>query len=62
MFFGQVIAQNKPFAFNPENVGEEAGEVLSLTNVVLAPNSKVKTLFIFRKADHYISRRITMNF
>lgn len=46
MFFGQVIAQNKPFAFTPENVGEEAGEVLSLTNVVLAPSSKVDSFFI----------------
>lgn len=40
MFFGQVISQSKPFAFTPENVSEEAGEVLSLTNVVLAPSSK----------------------
>lgn len=46
MFFGQVISQNKPFAFTPENVNEEAGEVLSLTNVVLAPSSKVKDFFI----------------
>ena len=41
MFFGQVITQGKPYAFTPETVGEEAGEVLSLTNVVLAPSSKV---------------------
>ena len=41
MFFGQVTTQGKPYAFTPETVGEEAGEVLSLTNVVLAPSSKV---------------------
>lgn len=46
MFFGHVISQNKPFAFTPENVGEQAGEVLSLTNVVLAPSSKVNSFFI----------------
>lgn len=46
MFFGQIISQNKAFAFTPENVGEEAGEVLSLTNVVLAPSSKVGSSII----------------
>ncbi len=61
MFFGQVISQNKPYAFTPENVGEEAGEVLSLTNVVLAPASKVNKYFIFRKADHYGLKRVVKN-
>ncbi len=61
MFFGQVISQSKPYAFSPETVSEEAGEVLSLTNVVLAPSSKVKIYIILRKADHCMSRRIMKN-
>lgn len=44
MFFGHIISQNKPYVFNAENVGPDAGEVLSLTNVVLAPGSKVKII------------------
>lgn len=43
MFFGQVLTQSTPYNFTPENVSEEAGEVLSLTNVVLAPSSKVNS-------------------
>jgi len=43
MFFGQVITQSTPYSFTPEVVSEEAGEVLSLTNVVLAPSSKVNS-------------------
>lgn len=41
MFFGKVISQSEPFQFNEENVDENAGEVLMLTNIVLAPQSKV---------------------
>lgn len=46
MFFGQIISQNKPFNFNAESVGAYAGEVLSLTNVVLAPGSKVSSILM----------------
>jgi hypothetical protein len=62
MFFGQVITQSTPYSFNPETVSEDAGEVLSITNVVLAPSSKVSFYFIFRKADHCGSRKIIKNF
>ena len=41
MFFGKVVTANNAFEFSESNVDENAGEVLSLTNVVLAPNSKV---------------------
>ena len=41
MFFGKIISHSQPFQFNEENVDENAGEVLMLTNVVLAPQSKV---------------------
>jgi len=61
MFFGQVLTQSTPYNFTPENVSEEAGEVLSLTNVVLAPSSKVNSYIIFRKADLYGSRKIIKN-
>lgn len=46
MFFGKVISQSQPFHFNEENVDENAGEVLMLTNIVLAPQSKVFFHFI----------------
>ena len=41
MFFGHIVTFNKPYEFSESNVDEKAGEVLSITNVVLAPNSKV---------------------
>lgn len=41
MFFGKVISKDQPFVFNGEN-DIEGHEVLSLTNVTLAPSSKVK--------------------
>ncbi len=57
MFFGKVITQNTPFSFTPENVGEEAGEVLSLTNVVLAPGSVVSPLsYIQNGGSLYIKK------
>jgi hypothetical protein len=46
MFFGQVISQSTPYTFSPDTVSEEAGEVLSITNIVLAPSSKVYSFFI----------------
>ena len=39
MFFGKVISKNSPFAFSEENVDASAGEVLSITNLTLAPGS-----------------------
>jgi hypothetical protein len=48
MFFGQVISQSTPYTFSPDTVSEEAGEVLSITNIVLAPSSKVNSFFISR--------------
>lgn len=48
MFFGQVISQSTPYTFSPDTVSEEAGEVLSITNIVLAPSSKVYSFFISR--------------
>ena len=41
MFFGKIISHSQPFQFNEENAEDNAGEVLMLTNVVLAPQSKV---------------------
>ncbi len=49
MFFGKVVTQNTPYEFNESNVDEDAGEVLSITNVVLAPNSKVSPITILGK-------------
>ena len=48
MFFGKVVTQSNAFEFSEANVEETAGEVLSLTNAVLTPNSKVSELR-FRK-------------
>ena len=49
MFFGKVVTQNTPYEFNESSVDEDAGEVLSITNVVLAPNSKVTPIIILGK-------------
>ena len=62
MFFGKIISNSQPFQFNEENVDENAGEVLMLTNVVLAPQSKVIFFLIFRTQLPFTSKRKAKNF
>lgn len=41
MFFGRVITQSDPFIYSEQTVDETVGDVISISNVALAPNSKV---------------------
>ena len=41
MFFGKILTKQAPFKFSSETVDESYGEVFSLTNVALTPESKV---------------------
>lgn len=40
MFFGKILSNNQTYKFSADEAEETQGEVLSLTNVVLAPTSK----------------------
>lgn len=40
MFFGKILNGGQSFKFSPEEAEAKQGEVLSITNVVLAPSSK----------------------
>jgi hypothetical protein len=40
MFFGKILSGGQSFKFSPEEAAASQGEVLSITNVVLAPSSK----------------------
>jgi hypothetical protein len=51
MFFGKVLNQGQTFKFNPHDAEETQGEVLSITNVVLAPASK-ESVSLFAKKDN----------
>ena len=48
MFFGKVISLQAPFSFNADSA-EEGKEVLSLTNVTLAPSSKEGAQLLIKK-------------
>lgn len=41
MFFGKVITQSEPFIYSEQTVDETVGDVISISNVALAPNSNV---------------------
>lgn len=59
MFFGKVITHQAPFAFTPESA-EEGREVLSLTNVTLAPSSKDGAqLFIKKGTEKFLIALLT---
>lgn len=45
MFFGKIITKDQPFKFVESENPEESHEVLSVTNVTLAPSSKVCFIF-----------------
>jgi hypothetical protein len=51
MFFGKVLTQAKPFTFGAETAEEVAGEVISLTNIVLAPTSNADSSLWIKKGD-----------
>ena len=41
MFFGKILTKQAPFKFSSETVDETHGEVFSITNLALTPESKV---------------------
>ena len=41
MFFGKILTKQTPFKFTADNIEEVYGEVFSITNVALTPESKV---------------------
>lgn len=60
MFFGRILTKDSPFVFGPESVNETQGEVLSITNVMLAPTSKDgATLWIKKDSNEYIIASLT---
>jgi hypothetical protein len=60
MFFGKVLSQNQAFKFTPETVSDGEGEVLSLTNVVLAPSSKENgSLYVKKGTEEFLIATLT---
>jgi len=60
MFFGKILSQGKNFTFNADSVEEAQGEVLSLTNVVLAPTSQAgASLWIKKDAEEFLIANLT---
>jgi hypothetical protein len=50
MFFGKILSQGQSFKFSAHDAEESQGEVLSITNVILAPNSK-ESVSLYAKKD-----------
>jgi hypothetical protein len=60
MFFGKILNQGQTFKFNPEDAADSQGEVLSITNVVLAPSSKESvSLFVKRENEEFLIATLT---
>jgi len=51
MFFGKILASGQTFKFNPADAEDSQGEVLSITNVVLAPTSKDSASLYIKKEN-----------
>lgn len=59
MFFGKVISLQTPFSFTADSA-EEGKEVLSLTNVTLAPSSKEGAqLFVKKGTEKFLVALLT---
>lgn len=60
MFFGKVLSQNQAYKFSASEAPETQGEVLSITNVVLAPASKeTGSLYIKKGSDEFLVATLT---
>lgn len=42
MFFARVLTKDTPFIYSQESLEENVGDVITLSNIVLAPSSKVQ--------------------
>ena len=51
MFFGKILNSGQSFKFNPTDAEDSQGEVLSITNAVLAPTSKESVSLYVKKED-----------
>jgi hypothetical protein len=51
MFFGKILNSGQSFKFNPTDAEDSQGEVLSITNAVLAPSSKESVSLYVKKDD-----------
>ena len=55
MFFGKILAQGQTYQFNTQHADQNQGEVLSLTNVVLAPTSQAPaSLYIKKDSEEFL--------
>lgn len=54
MFFGKVISQGNSFTYSEDTVDETVGDVISLSNAALSPNSKVDLPSYDRKTHPYL--------
>jgi hypothetical protein len=60
MFFGKILASGQTFKFNPTDAEDSQGEVLSITNVVLAPSSKDSaSLYIKKENEEFLIATLT---
>ncbi len=60
MFFGKILSQGQTYKFSAEEAEESQGEVLSITNVVLAPTSKeAASLWIKKDNEEFLIANLT---
>ena len=60
MFFGKILKEGQTYSFNPTEAEETQGEVLSITNVVLAPTSPAPTsLYIKKDSEEFLIASLT---
>jgi len=60
MFFGKILKDGQYYNFTANEAEETQGEVLSITNVVLAPNaSGPASLYIKKNSDEFLIANLT---
>lgn len=60
MFFGKILNPGQTYKFSADQAEEDQGEVLSLTNVVLAPTStEGASLYIKKGNDDFLITSLT---
>ena len=60
MFFGKILKEGQSYSFTASEAEETQGEVLSITNVVLAPTSAGSaSLFIKNESGEFLIANLT---
>ena len=55
MFFGKILKEGQTYNFTANEIEETQGEVLSITNIVLAPNALgPASLYIKKNSDEFL--------